>query len=71
MTTIHNTRTARAARAIAVRLDRGERVTLYARTERADNVLLRIHNYLNHFCGNYCFTFFRGGTIVLVTKNGV
>lgn len=70
MTTIHDSRYARAARAIAARIDRGEQVTLYARTERADSVLFRIHNYLNHFCGNYCFTCFRGGTMVIVTKNG-
>lgn len=71
MTTIHTSRTARAARAIAARLNSVPEVHLYARTERAEHVLFRIHNYLNHYCGSYCYTGRAGDPLVIVTKNRV
>lgn len=69
MKTIHETRTARAARAIAARLESAPEIHLYARTAHADNVLFRVHNYLNRYCGNYCFSSRQGDPMVTVTKN--
>jgi len=71
MNTIHNTRAARAARAIAARLDSVPEVHLYARTEHAEYVLFRIHHYLNRYCGSYCYTGRAGDPLVIVTKNRV
>lgn len=69
MKTIHNSRTARAARAIAARLDSVPEIHLYARTARAQSKLFRIHHYMNHFCGNYCFTSHQDNPLIIVTKN--
>ena len=53
MNAIHNTRTARAARAIAARLESMPEVRLYVRSARAENVVFRIHHYLMRYCGKY------------------
>lgn len=71
MKSFHESRTARAARAIAARLESISEVHLYARTERAEHVLFRIHNYLNHFCGSYYYEGREGDPLVIVRKNGV
>lgn len=69
MKTFHETRTARAARAIAARLESEPAVSLYARTTRAESVLFRIHNYLNRYCGSYCYSMEEGNQLIIVTKN--
>lgn len=69
MNTIHESRTARAARAIAARLNSAPSVSLYARTLRAENKLFRIHSYMNRYCGSYCFSSRAGSPEIIVTKN--
>lgn len=53
MNTVHNTRTARGARAIAARLESVPEVRLYVRSARTENIVFRIHHYLMHYCGKY------------------
>lgn len=69
MKSIHENRASRAARFIAARLESEPEVRLYARTEHADWVLFRIHQYLNRYCGSYCFSTVQGDPTVIVTKN--
>ena len=69
MKSIHENRYARAARAIAARLESTPEVRLYARSERADWVIFRIYNYLNRYCGSYCFSMVQGDPMIIVTKN--
>ena len=71
MNTYHNTRTARAARAIAARLESVPYVCLYERTERAESDLFRISHYLNRYCGSYSFEGRTGDPLVIVRKNRV
>jgi hypothetical protein len=70
MTTIHESRIARAARAIAARLDNQPEVRLYARTYRAECKLDRIFHYMNRYCGNYWMESWGNNPMVIVRKNG-
>lgn len=71
MKSIHENRIARAARAIAARLDHQPEVRLYARTARAEHKLFLVHHYLNRYCGSYCFSTQQGDPAIIVRKNGV
>lgn len=71
MKNTHETRTARAARAIAARLNNQPEVRLYARTYRAACKLDRIFHYMNRYCGRYCMQSWGDNPMVIVRKNGV
>lgn len=71
MSTMPANRIARAARAIAARLDNQPEVRLYARTYRAECKLDRIFHYMNHYCGRYCMQSWGNNPMVIIRKNGV
>ena len=60
MKSFHEGRIARAARAIAARLENQPEVRLYVRSERAEDKILRIHHYMNRYIGKYCFEWWAG-----------
>lgn len=70
MNTIHNTRIARAARAIAARLNSQSTVTLTISSFEAENKIYRILSYMNRYCGRYMAEFLPAQNRVMVIKLG-
>ena len=70
MNTIHNTRAARAARAIAARLNSQSTVTLSVPSRNAECKIFRIMCYMNRYCGTYTLEYLKDGKHAIVRKLG-
>lgn len=65
-----NTRWARAARAVAARLESSDSVRLYPSSDRGHHVVFLMFNYLNKYCGRYTFITSDSRDYITVVKEG-